>query len=227
MKFDEAWRSLKAMEPKALHTETGEPFTFAFREDSIVYYPRGGEGNEKPQSMERFSYFFHKYFDEGKRDREDFRNLTGKKSPSGAFSYFMPVFEMIRACENEPAIDMDPVGVEGPARVEVKSYRFIRNTAQGNWLKVMYHWRCQLCGTRIRLPGDRWYAEAHHIRPLGRGHADPDVAINIIVVCPNHHAMLDFGGIRLDRDEIAACDGHELATEFIDYHNREIYGRVG
>jgi hypothetical protein len=97
MNFDEACQFLKELEPKAFHTKTGEPFTFIFRGDSIVFRPRGGQGNEKPQSMERFSDFFHKYFFEGKRSNNDFRNRGGQGSPSGVFSYFTAVFRMIEA----------------------------------------------------------------------------------------------------------------------------------
>jgi len=108
MAFDEAWQLLKTVEPKALRTKTGEPFAFEFRGDkSIVFRPRDGQGNEKPQSKERFSDFFHKYFVEGKRSNTDFRNLTGKRSPSGAFSYFMAVFHMIESCETYPTVDID------------------------------------------------------------------------------------------------------------------------
>jgi len=225
MNFDEAWRFLKAMEPKVLRTKKGIPFTFSFRGESIIFRPRDGQSNEKSQSMKRFFRFFNLYFVEGKRDREDFRNLTGDKSPSGAYSYFMPVFRMIEECENDPTSDMAPPGGEVPVRVETKSFRFIRDTAQGRWLKVLYQWKCQLCGFTIQLPDGRWYAEAHHIRPLGRGHDGPDVANNILVVCPNHHAMLDFGSIRLDMIEIAKCEGHKIGSEFMEYHNREIYGK--
>jgi hypothetical protein len=226
MNFDEAWRFLKAMDPKVLRTKKGIPFTFSFRGESIVFRPREGQGNEKSQSMKRFSHFFNLFFVEGKRDREDFRNLIGDKSPSGTYSYFMPVFRMIEDCENEPTIDMASAGIEVPKRIETKSFRFIRDTAQSRWLKVLYNWRCQLCGTRIQLTGELWYAEAHHIRPLGRGHDGPDAANNILVVCPNHHVMLDFGSIRLDSTEIALCEGHKLGAEFIEYHNRKIYGKV-
>jgi len=59
---------------------------------------------------------------------------------------------------------------------------------------------------------------------LGGVHAGPDISVNIIVVCPNHHAMLDLGVIELDAAKIRCKEGHELASEFIEYHNSKIYG---
>jgi predicted restriction endonuclease len=66
-------------------------------------------------------------------------------------------------------------------------------------LKLLYENRCQICGESITLPNGTRYSEAHHVRPLGRPHHGPDVAGNILVLCPNHHVMLDYGVIALER----------------------------
>ena len=51
-----------------------------------------------------------------------------------------------------------------------------------------------MCGTRIESPSGP-YAEAAHIKPLGRLEDGPDVAANILCLCPNHHKLLDSAGV--------------------------------
>jgi predicted restriction endonuclease len=68
------------------------------------------------------------------------------------------------------------------------------------------------------------YAEAHHIKPLGRPHNGLDVAENIIVLCPNHHVQLDYGALKLSRETVQSIHGHYIASQYIEYHNSEIYG---
>lgn len=63
-------------------------------------------------------------------------------------------------------------------------------------LKVIYQHRCQICDNVVHLH-DRYYAEAHHLRPLGGIHRGTDDAGNILVVCPNHHVEFDYGAIAI------------------------------
>jgi predicted restriction endonuclease len=53
-------------------------------------------------------------------------------------------------------------------------------------------------------------------------HNGPDVKSNIIVVCPNHHVMLDYGAINLNK-ELLRLNNHVISNEYIEYHNSEIY----
>jgi hypothetical protein len=56
-----------------------------------------------------------------------------------------------------------------------------------------------MCGTRLEgLAGP--YAEAAHIRPLGAPHHGPDTPENILCLCPNHHVLLDHGGVGIGED---------------------------
>ena len=50
----------------------------------------------------------------------------------------------------------------------------------------------------------------------------PDSVENLICVCPNHHAMLDYGAIRLDASQLKCVPGHAIATKFIKYHNHQV-----
>jgi predicted HNH restriction endonuclease len=73
--------------------------------------------------------------------------------------------------------------------------------------------------------GDR-YAEAHHLKPLGAPHNGPDIANNIICVCPNCHAKLDYGIMRIEIPKLNLDIRHKIGAEFINYHNNNILEKV-
>lgn len=77
----------------------------------------------------------------------------------------------------------------------------------------------------LQLGDGRTYSEAHHIIPLGREHGGPDLADNIIVLCPNHHALCDYGAMRLEIAAIRQIPGHQIGQASVEYHNTQIYGR--
>ena len=66
-------------------------------------------------------------------------------------------------------------------------------------LKVRYNNACQFCGERLGIGGDKYYAEAAHIKGLGEPHNGPDKVGNMLVLCPNHHLQFDRGVLRLIR----------------------------
>src|SRR5690606_19162445 len=90
------------------------------------------------------------------------------------------------------AAAMEPCDKDVPERIETKIQRIIRDTALSKKVKALHNYKCQLCGTTIELPNGQRYAEAHHIKPLGSPHDGPDIMGNLICLCPNHHAMLDY-----------------------------------
>ena len=110
-----------------------------------------------------------------------------------------------------------------PQRSLTQTYRVIRDTELTRKLKALQKNACQLCGKVLRLSNGESYSEAHHIQPLGRPHDGPDVAANIVVLCPNHHVLLDYGAVRLDRKRLRAVQGHAIGTNYLDYHNRSIF----
>lgn len=73
------------------------------------------------------------------------------------------------------------------------------------------------------MPGGKKYVEAHHIQPIGEPHSGPDVVENMICVCPNHHAMLDYGAMQLRLENIVSKEGHAISEQFIAYHNANVY----
>lgn len=108
-------------------------------------------------------------------------------------------------------------------RIEIVENRIIRDTALSREVKLLHSFKCQICGYALQLSADEYYAEAHHIIPLGNPHNGPDCKDNIICVCPNHHALLDYGAIPLDLASLLTCDGHEISAESIVYHNQKIF----
>jgi hypothetical protein len=105
-----------------------------------------------------------------------------------------------------------------PQRVKQDIYRILRDTFLSRTIKALYNNCCQLCGQGIEING-HYYAEAHHIRPLGKPHNGPDTASNIIVLCPNHHVMCDYGAIKVDINHLNVHPDHNIGIEFIEYHN--------
>lgn len=109
-------------------------------------------------------------------------------------------------------------------RARVTTLRVLRDTQLSRQLKQMHDNTCQVCGEALSMGRKGTYSEAHHIKPLGRPHNGPDVAENILVLCPNHHAQCDYGAIRLDHSKLREAEGHHVGQQFIDYHNEKIVG---
>jgi len=106
-----------------------------------------------------------------------------------------------------------------PRRNAVQTYRILRDTALARWLKHLYSFECQICRTTIDLPNGGRYAEVHHIRPLGAPHSGLDSLGNMLVLCPNHHAMCDLGAIHLTLRDLHLLPGHQPSSENLEYHN--------
>jgi putative restriction endonuclease len=75
------------------------------------------------------------------------------------------------------------------------------------------------------------YAEAAHIKPLGKPHNGNDQPGNIICSYPNHHVMLDKGIFAIENDlTLKGLEGiltihqdHELDKESLEYHKEHIF----
>ncbi|MEC4684177.1 MAG: HNH endonuclease [Nitrospirota bacterium] len=105
-------------------------------------------------------------------------------------------------------------------RIETTIYRVLRDTALSREVKIAQKFKCQLCAKTIQLSDGSFYAEAHHVKPLGRPYNGPDIKDNIICVCPTCHVLLDYKVIRLDQSQIP-----NVSSAYIDYHNNEICGQ--
>ena len=106
-----------------------------------------------------------------------------------------------------------------PARVNAVVSRIVRDTSLTRQLKALHDHRCQICGTRLAITASQGYSEAHHLKPLGRPHDGPDTAANIVILCPNCHALCDNAALTLSRDTLPTVSTHEVGDEFLEYHN--------
>lgn len=107
-----------------------------------------------------------------------------------------------------------------PERIATTTYRILRDTELARQVKVAHEFRCQICGHTIELADGSRYAEAHHIQPLGAPHNGPDVIGNILCLCPNHHAELDYLVAPISVTAFRHADAHPVDLKYVDYHNR-------
>ncbi len=126
-----------------------------------------------------------------------------------------------------------PTIVEPPKAVDISQHskvkrilsttnRIIRDSKIAKWVKYVHRHQCQICGFTIKLQNGNLYSEAHHLKPLGEPYNGPDIIENIICVCPNHHAQLDYGAIEINLSELITVQGHNIGDEYIEYHNEVI-----
>lgn len=119
-----------------------------------------------------------------------------------------------------------PQGDQAPQRRSSTTQRVVRNTAVGTEIKRLYDHRCQVCGIRLESAAGA-YAEAAHIRALGRPHNGPDVPANVLCLCPNHHVLFDLGAIYINDDlsigglhegQISVHPRHGIDLAHVAYH---------
>ncbi|MCK4946960.1 MAG: HNH endonuclease [Candidatus Aureabacteria bacterium] len=118
-----------------------------------------------------------------------------------------------------------------PEKTTTTITRSVRDTALSNKVKEDRNCQCQICGTRLSIEG-KGYAETHHIKPLG--HDGPDIKANMLVLCPNHHVLFDYGEIAIfpeDCEAVVDKEHNKIFTfippapkkEYVEYHYNKIY----
>jgi len=108
---------------------------------------------------------------------------------------------------------------EPPGRIESRVSRIVRNTAMVQRLKRLHGDHCQICNLRLELADGSGYSEGHHLKPLGGIHSGPDVAGNLVILCPNCHVLLDFCAVRIDESNLRRHPDHVIEATFLEYHN--------
>lgn len=92
-------------------------------------------------------------------------------------------------------------------------------------LKKLYADHCQVCGYRIEKKNGGFYSEAAHLTRLSEGLADLDVVQNMVVMCPNHHKMLDHGKMSIDWDASSnKLVANGVGGDAVDMTNKHIGG---
>jgi len=125
---------------------------------------------------------------------------------------------------------VDQTAAEPAPRYEATVSRLIRDTGITRQVKALHGSRCQVCGERLATPAG-FYAEAAHIRPLGAPHHGPDTLENVLCLCPNHHALFDFGSFGIADDysllglpgQLRRQASHQLDPAHLAYHRQHIY----
>jgi len=69
-----------------------------------------------------------------------------------------------------------------------ESKAFRRDATLSAALKEKYNDQCQICKTTYKIK-QGFFCDTHHIEPLKEG--GKDTSENVLVVCPNHHRLLD------------------------------------
>jgi hypothetical protein len=144
---------------------------------------------------------------------------SARRSPHSSDGEPVPIPGAAVTLPTHESFNAADVAAGPPVRVDSVVSRVVRDTGAVRALKVHYGNACQRCGTRLALAGGATYSEGHHLRPLGRPHDGPDLPANILIVCPNCHVLLDRGAVLLDRARITIIAPHNIAEEFLRYHN--------
>ena len=105
-------------------------------------------------------------------------------------------------------ITIEPASVKKiPKKIKTTIVRVIRDTAKTKKLKIRYDNICQVCRSKIAEN----YSDVHHVWPIGdKGDDDYD---NMLVLCPNHHAMFDLALIQFDelrKGHLVHVNGKEI-----------------
>jgi putative restriction endonuclease len=144
-------------------------------------------------------------------------------------------YRLIEADQRFPSSGPGSKADSPPMRVATTVQRLVRSTEIGQRVKAMHAYACQVCGVTVTTPAGS-YAEAAHIRPLGRPHDGPDNLGNLLCLCPNDHVRLDRAALvitdKLDvvdtapgnvQGRISTATGHLIDSANLAYH-RSMFG---
>lgn len=80
---------------------------------------------------------------------------------------------------------------KSPEEKLVMQKRIMRDYKLVKAIKEKFQNKCQFCGFTFVTGKGTFYSEAAHIKPISTREAGVDTAENILILCANHHRMLD------------------------------------
>jgi hypothetical protein len=94
-------------------------------------------------------------------------------------------------------------GSSTPKVIAAQIRRIVRDYELVAFLKRLYKGRCQCCEFSFVKADGRPYCEVAHLRPISLLEPGIDTKDNLVVLCPNHHKLLDLGPIEIEYDSAA------------------------
>ena len=110
-------------------------------------------------------------------------------------------------------IDKSPQEIQKTIRVLQRSYGIVKK------LKELYENKCQICGLQIPKKNGGFYSEVAHIKPLATRAVGVDASQNLIVLCPNHHKMLDYSEVHFEAQYQMQLSGKKVGLLLHPNHN--------
>lgn len=106
---------------------------------------------------------------------------------------------------------------EAPTVVEKKVKAIKRNATLVRQMKSRLKDECQVCGFTFLQKNGNYYSEVAHIEPISSKKMGVDKPSNLLVLCPNHHKMLDRGNLSIVSKNQYSIDGKifDLKTPMI------------
>jgi predicted HNH restriction endonuclease len=157
--------------------------------------------------------YYGKYTHYGMFDSTDSTSQSAARTVAQRVAKFF-----VDVLQDTTPIASDTSSGELPGRVKQSVNRIIRDTDISRQIKRLYGCRCQVCGGHLEIGPGVFYAEAHHLKPLGGEHKGPDVSGNLMCLCPNHHALFDYFAMPLNPARLK-LNKHKLGRAFVNYHN--------
>ncbi len=136
------------------------------------------------------------------------------------FRYAYSLVLATKAVAPERSVAASDIEGSPARRVEQHVLRIVRDTMMVRRLKALHRNHCQICGRTITLRDGSAYSEGHHLRPLGGKHRGHDTSDNVVILCPNHHAMFDYRAISVRRAVLRPHRLHKVSPAAIRYHNK-------
>lgn len=89
------------------------------------------------------------------------------------------------------------LGSQKPEIITAKVSKIKRNQAIVKNMKAKYENKCQICSFTFQKKDGGYYSEVAHIAPIHLAEIGMDKPSNLVVLCANHHKMLDFGNLEI------------------------------